>query len=285
MNNYTIRELDSWVRQAPGRDCLKWGDWTQLENKLQNQLSAAATPRLRTALQITQTLKRLFRPGQPVPKKLLAQKIDEELRSRNLTFTVKTHAPAHSNTFFSPDAGMQFCDVAFYHPDIGGEETEGHHDNIHLSFKDNLIPELRTRLPRLVAASAEPTGAEARALMIDFLAATQEVSELESLFYMRVEHGDNKILIGNMQIDTPPGETAWKNTEVWELIYARQNIYAIMVQHAIKRLLKAPSETKLYFQAGQAAEVAQWGIARRCSAGNLLQKKIYRTMKNYIGNN
>ena len=93
-----------------------------------------------------------------------------------------------------------------------------------------------------------------------------------SLFYCRAEHWDQTLVWGNIQIDLPRRLTATAAPEL-DIILRRKNLYALMVQEAVKHALRA-GKNRIIFQAGSAAAWAQWN-------SKIVMEKISITEENY----
>ena len=257
MQYYTLREIDDWLRQARARDYLKWGDWHQLANKIKKQDAEGTGPaRLTELLALTTELKKLFMPGCPVSKQAVRAACDRWLRGRKLYFKVQTHDIAHGNTLLAPTTGVKFYDMAFYHEDAPNYAS-GHHKGRVPCFKENLLPHSRARLPQIAAAAGETTPGALEDLLTEFLTQTQIEKRLNSLFYLRVENFNKNMLIGNMQIDDLSLDCDDQPPPLSPILYTKRNIYAHMVQQALKTAVAAGVK-KIYFQAGHAAELSQW---------------------------
>ena len=92
-----------------------------------------------------------------------------------------------------------------------------------------------------------------------------------SIFYMRCEANQERILFGNMQVDDR-GKEDWTNKALGDELRRSKNIYGMMIQQAVKHALENGFR-KIMFQAGDACELAQWKVK------NFMNQKV--TEKNY----
>ena len=263
MHKYTIKIIDDFMRRTTSRDYLKIGDWVQLEAKVRRQIKSTPSVRGEEALALVLALKKFFGCKKKVTKKFIHTRVDHWLRARNFNFICQKHAPAHNNSF-SPagraETPAETYDLGFYHEhsDNNNKTTKAHHASRVVTFDNNLAPRIKARLPEIITTANQGKDENLNNLMNELLTETcsDEVA-VRSLFYLRCESFDDKLLIGNMQLDAPINKDAWENPRVAAAINNKSNIYKVMVQQAIQEALRQ-GKTKLYFQAGHAAEIAQW---------------------------
>ena len=85
-----------------------------------------------------------------------------------------------------------------------------------------------------------------------------EHASRRDVYYMRFEEFDEKVLIGNMQIDDKYPDR-WGDKNKGAVMLTKKNIYASMVQEAIKHALEK-NYGEILFQAGDAVHYSQWRV-------------------------
>ena len=180
---------------------------------------------------------------------------------QELYYISKKHAPAHRNLFSpktDPEAPGEFYDLAFYHKKLEMDEATSHHESKTLIINDKFPVRFKKALPELNASVNQAHPENLKTLMQDLFSEENWQEEtIQSLFFLRCESSADQLLVGNMQRenmdDVDPNEIPALN----KILGGKANVYKIMVQRAIQEALST-GKKKIYFQAGHAAEIAQW---------------------------
>ena len=262
MNYYTIAPLHELLKRTEVKaitSAIIAGLQIELVKK-QRQRGQKKSPAVykNYMLLLARLRKELKQAGEMSPAALRVW-IDRQLRIENLPYHARRHSSAHQNCFDPPGPAGKIYDIALYNL-YARRGEHNHHAEERVYTLEHLKQQLKESFEHELnqpAATWESAAAAATVRLDDWLERLK--THYGCVCYARFEEFPDRTLIGNMQIDSKKDN--WEKSAKGELLGQTSNVYRVLVQETIKHALTLGAK-KIIFQAGYAAEIAQWGNSR-----------------------
>ena len=276
MKYYTIKPLLNISDYKNPSIYILFEDIEKIENKIkkiiaQNDKNSKLSTTINFKyLEIIKNIKDNFAGVKKICRKDFILSLHNILLNKDLHYQKETHQIAHDNLFNPVDnnsnpANTAYYDIAFYHQ-LSGKNPKAHHSHEIFEKWDEGLPDvIKKKYGEFINASNELSNKGKYYKLKEYVDSINtltnnkiEKRKATSTFYARCEEYNDSILIGNMQIDDKGNGSNWDDEVTGAIMLKKNNIYSAIIQESIKHAIMA-GKNKILFQAGYAAELAQWG--------------------------
>ena len=269
MHYLSVRPLSNFLESHP-RDYITWPEFTNLERQVKKRCRTEVVSQTATKhyLALFGVLRFEFIGQAKLNREALCARVDSWLRQKNIFYTRNINPPATNNVFtpqefHSKNFTPKIYDLSYYNSVTQGHEG-GHHPR--KKYQGDYLRTLRAQIKNIIASTKDEDNESALAasaqkivkLFESQLNVKGKIENWSNNFYIRCEEFAETVLYGNLQIDQKNLAKELDNEDPQAAMFSSRNIYCHMVQEAVLHALEL-GKTRILFQAGQAAEYAQWG--------------------------